>query len=110
MTVSAVLVHGIRTSRTMWRAQLAHLDALEVPSVAVDLPGHGTRIGEEFTLAGALGTIDEAVRAAAEDGLVLLVGHSMGGLLSTAYAGARVRPRWQGSSGRRARHSPAAVP
>ena len=87
MVCQVVLVHGIRTSASMWRAQVEHLTAREVPAVAVDLPGHGLRRGEEFTLDEAFDTIDGAVREAAEHGPVLLVGHSMGGLLSIAYAG-----------------------
>lgn len=86
------MVHGIRTSATMWRAQLAYLDAVGVPATAVDLPGHGTRMDEDFTLHEALHTIDAAVRAAAEAGPVVLVGHSMGGLLSLAYTGSEDPP------------------
>lgn len=86
------MVHGIRTSATMWRSQAAHLAARGVAAVALDLPGHGTRMDEAFTLDGALATIDGAVRAAAAQGPVLLVGHSMGGLLSIAYAGGEERP------------------
>lgn len=92
MTEQVVLVHGIRTSATMWRAQLAYLAEAGVPAVAVDLPGHGTRMDEDFTLHEALHTIDAAVRGAAERGPVLLVGHSMGGLLSLAYAGGEDPP------------------
>lgn len=92
MTPQVVLVHGIRTSATMWRAQLAHLEAAGVPATAVDLPGHGTRMNEDFTLHEALHTIDAAVREAAAEGPVLLVGHSMGGLLSLAYAGGEEPP------------------
>lgn len=92
MTTTVVMVHGIRTSATMWRSQIEHLDSLGVPSMAVDLPGHGTRMAEEFTLDGAFATIDAAVRAAAETGDVLLVGHSMGGLVSTAYVGQEDKP------------------
>lgn len=92
MTVQVVLVHGVRTSATMWRAQREHLAARGNPAVAVDLPGHGTRRGEAFTLDAALATIDDAVRAAAEQGPVLLVGHSMGGLLCLEYAGRESPP------------------
>lgn len=88
MTVQVVLVHGIRTSASMWRAQVEYLHARGTPVTAVDLPGHGTRRSETFTLDDAFATIDGAVRAAAESGPVLLVGHSMGGLLSIEYAGA----------------------
>lgn len=92
MGVQAVLVHGIRTSATMWRSQVAHLDARGIPVTAVDLPGHGTRMAEPFTLEGAFATIDAAVQVAASRGPVLLVGHSMGGLLSIEYAGAEPAP------------------
>lgn len=87
MVAQVVFVHGIRTSATMWRAQVEHLAQQGVAAVAVDLPGHGSRRAEEFTLAGAFETIDRAVLEAAERGRVLLVGHSMGGLLSVEYAG-----------------------
>lgn len=92
MTVQVVLVHGIRTSATMWRAQRAYLHDRGNPAAAVDLPGHGTRMSEAFTLDEAMSTIDRAVRDAAERGPVLLVGHSMGGLLSIAYTGAASPP------------------
>ena len=87
MVVQVVLVHGIRTSATMWRAQVAAMRERGNPTTAVDLPGHGTRMAEEFTLDGALETIDEAVRDAATRGPVLLAGHSMGGLLCIEYVG-----------------------
>lgn len=92
MTVQVVLVHGIRTSATMWRAQVAFLAEHGIPALALDLPGHGTRMAETFTLEGAFATIDRAVRDAATRGPVLLVGHSMGGLLCTEYVGGEQRP------------------
>lgn len=92
MTVQVVLVHGIRTSATMWRAQVGYLQERGTPATAVDLPGHGSRLGGTFSLEGAFDTIDTAVRAAAERGPVLLVGHSMGGLLCIEYAGAADTP------------------
>jgi len=49
-------------------------------------------MAETFTLENALATIDEAVQDAATRGPVLLVGHSMGGLISIAYAGAESAP------------------
>jgi len=92
MAVQVVLVHGIRTSATMWRSQVAHLRQRGTPVTAVDLPGHGTRRDQAFTLDGAFVTIDDAVQDAATRGPVLLVGHSMGGLLSIEYVGAAPRP------------------
>lgn len=87
MSVAVVFVHGIRTSASMWRPQLEYLAARGNTATAVDLPGHGTRMAEDFTIEGAFATIDRAVRDAAARGPVLLVGHSMGGLLSLEYAG-----------------------
>lgn len=84
-----VLVHGIRTSSTMWRAQLEALARYDVEAVAIDLPGHGDRIGEPFTLDGAIDAIAEALREGhgrgAADGAAvprLLVGLSLGGYLA----------------------------
>lgn len=87
MAIQVVLVHGIRTSATMWRTQVAYLSERGNPTVAVDLPGHGSRMSEAFTLDSAFATIDDAVQDAASRGPVLLVGHSMGGLLCVEYAG-----------------------
>ena len=72
MSVQIVFVHGIRTSATMWRSQLEFLADQGIPAVAVDLPGHGTRMNEDFTLHEALHTIDVAVRDAATRGPCLL--------------------------------------
>ncbi|MGZ0710754.1 alpha/beta fold hydrolase (plasmid) [Coraliomargarita sp. W4R53] len=87
MTVQVVLVHGIRTSATMWRAQVAYLTELGYGVNAVDLPGHGSRMAEPFSLETAFETIDSAVRDAATRGPVLLAGHSMGGLVCIDYVG-----------------------
>ncbi|MBW9108513.1 alpha/beta fold hydrolase [Microbacterium ureisolvens] len=92
MVVQVVLVHGIRTSATMWRAQVEHLANRGNPVTAVDLPGHGSRMAEEFTLESAFETIDSAVRVAAARGPVLLSGHSMGGLLCIEYVGSEEPP------------------
>lgn len=90
MTAGLVLVHGLFTSRSMWRGQLEHLEAVGVPVVAPDLPGHGGRIGEAFTGEGALEAIDEALREARAmnpGSPVILVGLSLGGYLAMEYAG-----------------------
>lgn len=92
MTISVVFVHGIRTSASMWRAQVRHLRARGIVAEAVDLPGHGTRMSEPFTLEGALDTIDTAVLRAAEHGSVVLASHSMGGLVSIEYMGRETPP------------------
>lgn len=80
-----VLVHGIRTSASMWRRQVDDLSEAGYDVDAIDLPGHGTRVAEQFSIDGAVATIDEAVGRRA--GPVLLVGLSLGGYLSIHYAG-----------------------
>ncbi|MFG6476599.1 alpha/beta fold hydrolase [Microbacterium sp. P06] len=92
MSVGVVFVHGIRTSASMWRPQLEYLAERGNRAFAVDLPGHGPRMAEPFTLAESFDTIDRAVQDAAKHGPVMLVGHSMGGLLSLEYAGSETAP------------------
>lgn len=84
---AVVLVHGARTSRTMWAAQLAALTASGRPAEAIDLPGHGTRAQERFTVAGGLAAIDAA--ADRLGGRIAVVGLSLGGYVATAWAAER---------------------
>ncbi|GAA1784795.1 alpha/beta fold hydrolase [Agromyces lapidis] len=87
-----VLVHGIRTSATMWRRQLDALAAHGLEAVAIDLPGHGTRLGGDFSIDEAMTIIDAALNPpdadAASDAAVprLLVGLSLGGYLAIEFA------------------------
>ena len=85
--VGIVLVHGIRTSRTMWRAQHEALEAAGAQVRSVDLPGHGARIDESFTVAGALAVIDDAVEELG--GSAVVGGLSLGGYLAIEYAARR---------------------
>lgn len=82
-----VLVHGTRLSRTMWTAQVARL-AGDFRVITPDLPGHGRRTGEPFTLAGAAddlaSTIDEAA-----GGRAIVVGLSLGGYVAMTLAARR---------------------
>ena len=82
--VPVLLVHGIRASATMWRHQEQTLRAAGYPVLAIDLPGHGKRMGESFTVPAALAAIDDGV--AHLGGRVLLVGLSLGGYYAMAYA------------------------
>ncbi|MHA6525704.1 alpha/beta fold hydrolase [Tessaracoccus sp. G1721] len=79
-----VLVHGSMSSSAQWADYPALLPGLDV--VAVDLPGHGARRAEPFTIDGALDTIAVAASVAAP---VVLVGHSLGGYLCGLYAARR---------------------
>ncbi|MDJ0378042.1 alpha/beta hydrolase [Cryobacterium sp. PH31-L1] len=82
--VPVLLVHGIRASATMWRYQEQKLRAAGYPVLAIDLPGHGQRMAEHFTVSAALAAIDDGVTALG--GRVLLVGLSLGGYYAVAYA------------------------
>jgi pimeloyl-ACP methyl ester carboxylesterase len=86
---SIVFVHGMRTSGAIWDAQLAAVRDAGYDARAIDLPGHGVRLHERFTMQGAFAAIDEAAdeMAASRPGAPLaLVGLSLGGYTSLAYA------------------------
>ncbi len=82
-----VLAHGVRSSASMWRAQVAALEEAGHRAVAVDLPGHGTVRGERFTLGGAV----DRIAATVDDvgGRALVVGLSLGGYVAIAHAARR---------------------
>jgi pimeloyl-ACP methyl ester carboxylesterase len=84
LIVPIVFVHGTRTSSAIWDSQVAALRRAGHAAHAIDLPGHGARTKERFTLTGALAAIEAAV--AAHQTRPLLVGLSLGGYLSLAYA------------------------
>lgn len=79
-----VLIHGTRTSHSQWDLQLPSLRAAGHRVLVPDLPGHGGRRSEPFTLRAALEIIEQAVRRShAVTGLpVHLVGSSLGGMLA----------------------------
>ncbi|MEU6298181.1 alpha/beta fold hydrolase [Streptomyces erythrochromogenes] len=83
-----VLVHGTRFSAGQWSPQL---DALrtDFPVAAVDLPGHGSRSAEPWSLAAASEVIAAAVDSL-DRGPALVVGHSLGGYAALEFA--RRRP------------------
>lgn len=80
-----VFLHGTRLSRAAWAGQL---DALsdEYRAIAIDLPGHGSRAGEAFTLEGAADMVAETIRQEAADGRALIVGLSLGGYVAMVLA------------------------
>ncbi|MEO9325519.1 alpha/beta hydrolase [Nocardioides sp. C4-1] len=78
-----VLVHGSRLASSQWLPQVPLLEPA-VDVVLVDLPGHGVRAGEEFTLERCVEVVQDAV--AAEPGPTVVVGHSLGGYVALAHA------------------------
>jgi len=93
-----VLVHGLRTSSSMWRRQLEVLGRHDIDAVAIDLPGHGRRMDDDFSIDAALDAIDAGMPSTPRDAdapddddvrdrpPVLLVGLSLGGYLAIEYA------------------------
>ena len=85
MVARVVLVHGSRLSGAQWAPVLPHLTPY-VDTVAVDLPGHGTRAGDEFTLAGCAEVVQDVVDAAPPAAPAVVVGHSLGGYVAMFHA------------------------
>lgn len=84
MTIPAVLLHGARSSRTMWHPQLEALARAGRTAVAIDLPGHGRRSAQKFTVDACLDAIDTAVDGVG--GRAVVVGLSLGGYVGIAHA------------------------
>jgi len=86
---SVVFVHGMRTSGAIWDAQLEAVRDAGYRAAAIDLPGHGVRRDERFSLAAAYEAIDEAAHDLGGGNPatpLALVGLSLGGYTSLAYA------------------------
>ena len=84
-TPMVVLVHGAWHGGWCWSALQSELDRRGVPSLAPDLPGHGSSND-------ALGSLDHDARSIATlirrlDRPVVLVGHSYGGMVITEACG-----------------------
>ncbi|MEU6546796.1 alpha/beta hydrolase [Streptomyces sp. NPDC046859] len=86
--VPIVFVHGTRFSAGQWSVQLAALRD-EFPVAAVDLPGHGARSDQPWSLSGATEVIASAIDSL-DGGPALVVGHSLGGYAALEFA--RCRP------------------
>ncbi|HTN53152.1 MAG TPA: alpha/beta hydrolase [Anaeromyxobacter sp.] len=84
-----VFVHGLGGDLELWRAQLAHLRTAR-RTVAWDLRGHGgsDRARDGVYTVDALAADLEAVLHALGIRRAVLVGHSLGGAVLTAFAGA----------------------
>ena len=82
---SIVFVHGTRLTGAAWAAQQAALSG-EFRTIAMDLPGHGSRAAEPFTLDGAADALSATIRDEATGGRAVVVGLSLGGYVAMALA------------------------
>lgn len=79
-----VLVHGASHGAWCWERLIPELEKLGHEAVAIDLPGHGRRAGEESTMPAYRDAVIEALK-----GGDVLVGHSMGAAVVAVAADAR---------------------
>ena len=83
MTVPIVLLHAASQTGKLWLPVTGRLTDFD--TCAPDLPGHGMRAGEQFTWTAAVETV-RAVLDTNHSDRALLVGASLGGLVSIAFA------------------------
>jgi pimeloyl-ACP methyl ester carboxylesterase len=76
-----VFVHGTRMTSAMWAAQQRALGG-EFRTIAIDLPGHGTRARDPFTLDLATEVLSATIRDHAAGGRAVVVGLSLGGYIA----------------------------
>lgn len=81
-SATVVLVHGAWHGAWSWAALQAALDHRGVPSLAIDLPGHGASVEAATDLAGDAAHVRSVLDTI--DGPVVLVGHSYGGAVVSA--------------------------
>lgn len=76
-----VLVHGAWHGAWCWSALQAELDRRGVPSIAIDLPGHGASTSPLSDMHGDARCVADTLRILRERGVTdpVLVGHSYGG-------------------------------
>lgn len=79
-----VFVHGAMFQQKQWVPQRDAL-AGEFRVIALDVPGHGEHDDAEFRLAQAVDLLGDVFESEVDDS-ALLVGHSLGGYVVTAYA------------------------
>jgi len=82
-TLPVVFVHGLRVTGTMWQPLRKVVEPAH-PSAAPDLPGHGRRRGEPFTVEAAARVVADTIDQLG--GRALVVGQSLGGYVGIAAA------------------------
>jgi pimeloyl-ACP methyl ester carboxylesterase len=80
-----VFLHGTRLNRNLWLPQVRRLSD-RYRCIAVDLPGHGERSGEPFSMEAASDAVIAAIEAEAAAGRAVVVGLSLGGYVAIEVA------------------------
>jgi pimeloyl-ACP methyl ester carboxylesterase len=86
MPAAVVMIHGLRGRSGEWMPQRLALEARGHTVLTPDLPGHGARSREPFSVVDALGTVAAAIAGCA--GPPLLVGRALGAHLAIEAAAA----------------------
>lgn len=76
-----ILVHGAWHGAWCWATLQSELDSRGIPSLAIDLPGHGASVEPFGDLYGDAAHVSAVIRKLS--GPVVLVGHSYGGAVIT---------------------------
>jgi pimeloyl-ACP methyl ester carboxylesterase len=76
-----VFVHSTRLTRSQWLPQLGRLSG-RYRCIALDLPGHGERAGEPFSMRAASDGVIAAIEAEVPSGRAVIVGLSLGGYVA----------------------------
>ncbi|MCU4184987.1 alpha/beta hydrolase [Acidiferrimicrobium sp. IK] len=76
-----VLLHGITLGADIWHRQMSDLAGAGHPVVAYDMRGHGGSDGAQLTFARLVADLEE-VLSQLDLARVVLVGHSMGGMIA----------------------------
>jgi pimeloyl-ACP methyl ester carboxylesterase len=78
-----LFLHGVGGGHHAWEAQLPYFSGLGYPSHAWDQPGYGhSPIVEPYDLEQVSASLARLIESLAEGEPVVLVGHSMGGLIA----------------------------
>jgi len=76
-----VLLHGAVGNRWNFFYQMRALAAV-YHVIAMDLPGHGSRVHELLTMNSAVAAVRDIIKRHAHEGKALIVGHEMGGYVA----------------------------
>eukprot|EP00211_Chloroparvula_japonica_P005639 CAMPEP_0119140840 /NCGR_PEP_ID=MMETSP1310-20130426/29918_1 /TAXON_ID=464262 /ORGANISM="Genus nov. species nov., Strain RCC2339" /LENGTH=367 /DNA_ID=CAMNT_0007132231 /DNA_START=77 /DNA_END=1180 /DNA_ORIENTATION=- len=81
-----LLIHDACYNRAAWHIQMDILSK-QFRVIALDLPGHGSRLDEDLTLKSALEAVQDAITNHVPEKKALVMGMGFGGYVAMVYAG-----------------------